>query len=357
MRFVHALSPQEGVRVGEHLLPALSPPPLSLPGVPPAARLWALDVETTGLGATAGCVFLVGLGEQVGSWVRVVHILAPDFPQEEDLLRTLMRHLEEAQNKDAKAPLHLITYNGDVFDLPMLRARARLYGWRLTLPPSVDLFPLARRLYRHRYPSLRLSHLEGHRLRHVRPDDVPGWMVPQVYREYLHTGDPSLLEPVLAHNAQDLVATLGLAAALAHDLALPPQKADLPLLLGQARVKEAWGEHKEAARLLEHALAAQPSPSLRLTLARRLARLYRQDGDQRSLVRLWRQEASRPEASWEAMEEWAKVLEHRLGDLAGAYAWAHKAWAAAQGACAAQDRLARRVARLARRLAGGRQPA
>lgn len=307
---------------GDHRLAPLGPveepvpwpPSMSWPdGAAPSARIVALDIETTGLGGAAAVAFQVGLAwREPDGAVHVRQFLAPDLPDEALLLERLEAEL-------GREPTRLVTYNGDAFDLPFLRVRARMHGIRLHLPPALDLLAHTRRLYRDRDGSCRLGHLEATRLGHVRADDLPGALVPQVYYDFLRRQEESLLEPVLRHNAWDLVATLGLlwqaALDLHPDALVGRDGADL---FGLFRALASSGDHAGARAALEACLRSDPSPALARQARRRLSALYRRGGDAARRHVLWREAAARAEAPPEHLVEWAKILEHELHDPAAA---------------------------------------
>jgi uncharacterized protein YprB with RNaseH-like and TPR domain len=100
----------------------------------------------------------------------------------------------------------VVTFNGKTFDVPYLRARGAATG--VALPDfawHLDLLHLARRRYRGRLPDCRLQTLEQHVCRRLRGSDVPGSEIPQVYHDFVRTGDARRIAGVLRHNLHDLV--------------------------------------------------------------------------------------------------------------------------------------------------------
>jgi uncharacterized protein len=54
----------------------------------------------------------------------------------------------------------------------------------------VDVLQIARKLWRDRLPSRALGELEKEIVRYYRTnDEVPGWMIPELYSDYLRSGD------------------------------------------------------------------------------------------------------------------------------------------------------------------------
>src|ERR1700694_6229820 len=92
------------------------------------------------------------------------------------------------------------SFNGGLFDLPVLRTRwvmARMPG-ELTHPPHVDLLTLVRALFRHRLESCTLRMVEERLLGYERDDPIPSALVPDAYFSYLHAGSLDVLETALA---------------------------------------------------------------------------------------------------------------------------------------------------------------
>ena len=106
---------------------------------------------------------------------------------------------------DARA---VVTYNGKSFDIPLLNNRYVLHD--LISPfkdlAHIDLLPMARKIWKKKLASRRLSNVETEILRVERTmDEVPGYLVPQVYFDYLKSGDARPLVGVLYHNEMDVL--------------------------------------------------------------------------------------------------------------------------------------------------------
>jgi len=179
-----------------------------------------LDTETTGLaGGTGTVAFVVGLAWIDGASLRIVQWLMASFAAERELIARV-------RDRFARAAA-LITFNGKSFDLPLLKARARLAGRDLGVEDiaHLDLLHATRRLLRAGWPDCRLRTAEAEALRLERVNDLPGAEAPGAWRRWLERGDGSLLERVLDHNRADL---LSLAALLA--LMERPTRREAPLL-------------------------------------------------------------------------------------------------------------------------------
>ncbi|MFZ6030623.1 MAG: ribonuclease H-like domain-containing protein [Chloroflexota bacterium] len=313
-----------------------------------------LDIETTGLsGGTGTYAFLVGVGRYTGEVYHLAQFFLRDPSEEEAQLLALEAFL---------APCSiLVTFNGKSFDAPLLNTRYAAHGWRSPLPQiaSLDLLHLARRLWRDRLPSRTLGALEAQILGHHRSEeDVPGWLVPQMYFDYLHTGDARLLRGVFYHNAVDV---LSLAALLKHVAALlndplngSVQNAlDWPAL---GRLFTDLGQEETAVTLFQRALACVLPRELYNQTQHDLSFLYKRRGESDQAVALWLQAAQ--EGAIYACVELAKLYEHEHHDLPRALHWTQFALdrLLSPGAQAAerfawQNELSHRCQRLLRKIA------
>ncbi len=276
---------------------------------------WAfLDIETTGLaGGTGTYAFLVGAGRFEGRCFRLRQILMRDPAEEAAALAALAGFLQPLDG--------LVTFNGKAFDGPILTTRYRMN--RLPVPfekaGHLDLLPLARRLWRERLESRALGFLETHILGARRTEeDVPGWLIPQIYIDYVQSGDARPLKRIFYHNAMDVIA---MAALLAHVAEL----LDQPLVFGIehgldliaiARLFEDLGRWEQAAELYARGLEYDVTESVWRETQRRLSFLQRRRGDLKSALELWRDASGRRQVY--AYVELAKYYEHRARDYSEA---------------------------------------
>ncbi|MEJ2148139.1 MAG: ribonuclease H-like domain-containing protein [Chloroflexota bacterium] len=180
-----------------------------------------LDTETTGLGGGA-LAFMVGIGFFNAAGYFEIHQFFLRNPGEERAMLILLRELIPPTSG-------LVTFNGQAFDVPLLNDRFIRARMRHPLPtlPNFDLLPPARRLWRRRLPSCSLGSLETHILGRQRDQaDVPGYLIPALYREYLNTGDARAMQGVFYHNQQDLLSMVTLGALICNTFAQP--KTTLP---------------------------------------------------------------------------------------------------------------------------------
>lgn len=280
-----------------------------------------IDTETTGLsGGTGTYAFLIGAGRFEGDVFHLAQFFMRDPLEEPAQLTALEEFLAPTSA--------LVTFNGKTFDLPLLNTRFISHGLKPSFAgsPHVDLLHLARRLWRDRLPSRTLGNLEVQILGALRSEqDVPGWLIPSLYFEYLRDGDARPLKSVFYHNAMDVVSMAALFNHMAAMLADPFESGiqhgvDIVAI---ARLFEELGELEIATRLyllgLDHDL---PRPVL-LDAIQRLAFIHKRQDNLPAAVSLWEQAARHQHL--ESHLELAKFYEHRLRDYQEAISWTQAA--------------------------------
>ncbi len=169
---------------------------LSLPALSSLDKVCFFDIETLGL--LGSPIFLAGIGRPRSEGrMMIIQYLARSLDEEIGLL--------EAVREELAGCLFLVTYNGKAFDWTTVKGRLAYYS--LPPPPEplhLDLLHHTRRRFKDKFPDLRLGTIEREVFGMIRKDDIPGEDVPVYYTEYLETGDPQLLIPILRHNRQDV---------------------------------------------------------------------------------------------------------------------------------------------------------
>jgi uncharacterized protein YprB with RNaseH-like and TPR domain len=318
-----------------------------------------LDTETTGLsGGTGTYAFLVGVGRSDGDRFRITQFFLRQPSEEPALLNALSEYIQTSRA--------LVTFNGRCFDAPLLDARYITNGRTSPLPSlaHLDLLPLARRLWRNRLPSRALGSLEQYILGVTRSqEDVPGWMIPQLYFSYLRSGDARPLKSVFYHNVMDV---LSMAALLNHMGAMLEDPLGDPGtnaldLLGMAHLFESVEQVDTAVRLYERALAHNLPAELGQRARQRLSFIQKRHDRWTEAINLWREAAGEGEIY--AHVELAKHYEHRMHDFQEAARWTAAALqhiASADYPHASRERwlesLQHRLARVKRRQNNSSQP-
>ncbi len=294
--------------------------------MPPNSEGWCFfDTETTGLSSGVGNqVFLMAMAWRGPGGLLLRQYILPDPALEQPFL--------EAISEDLDSSCALVSYNGRSFDSPVLSGRLLMSRRSPTClsKPHLDLLHPARRIFKARLGSCTLQNVEARVLGRDRGEDIPGYLIPEMYFAYLRSGDPELLRGVVAHNRQDVVS---LSLLLDHVLMLIGSSARAHPLdrFGVARLLESGGEPSGAIAIYEQLWAesdvgwngeAWPgswSPVelayvLGLRLAVALRRAGRGDRAEEVVQATW----DRYPRPWEAGIMLAKILEHRRKDRGAA---------------------------------------
>jgi tetratricopeptide (TPR) repeat protein len=221
-----------------------------------------------------------------------------------------------------------VTFNGKSFDAPLLNSRYTLQA--LTSPlidrAHLDLLPLARRLWRDRLASRALKSLEVEILGAARTvDEVPGYLIPEYYFEYLRSGDARPLQGVFYHNAMDIVALAALCNYVSGMLADPLNGLNVPGLdyVAMGKLFEELGELDLAVALYEQGLKIGLPEEFFWRTVERFAHLHKKRGEYDSCARLWEKAAEHGE--YYAYVELAKYYEHTARDVQQALYWTEAA--------------------------------
>jgi hypothetical protein len=346
--------PYGKLRIGD--IPSADLGPLNLvlkdTAMPDPSRLIFLDTETTGLaGGTGTCAFLVGIGNVEGMKFVVRQYFLRDYPEEKALLESLAEALANCDG--------LVTFNGKTFDVPLLETRYALARLKSPLERLVhfDALHPARRLWKLRLESCKLTVLEEAILGIMREGDVPGSEIPAIYFDYLRTGDARGLQPVFYHNALDVVSLAALTVELARALGEGgAESLDSPLdLFSLSRILGSAGSKEKSITTCRQALAGGLPQQVESLALKHLAAEFKRQRRHESAVELWLELSRRePPLAVEALEELAMHSEHRLRNLEQALEFTLAALAHLDGQFTSaphRARFARRMERLQRKLA------
>jgi uncharacterized protein YprB with RNaseH-like and TPR domain len=281
-----------------------------------------LDTETTGLSLGTGVyTFMVGIGRFEGDHFRLAQFFLREPGEETAQLAAIEEFLAPCKA--------VVSFNGKAFDVPLLNNRYIINGWPAPLADAaqIDLLHLARRLWKNRLPSRTLGDLEVKILGANRTQqDVPGWMVADLYFDYLHTRDARPLLGVFYHNEMDVVS---LAALLAHmaDLLANPSNETIVYgtdLIAIGKLYADLGLPDTAIDIYQRGLEYEDVQNSDYWQAlKELSFLHKRHGDISTACALWEQAAL--DRHIYAYVELAKVFEHREKDFAAAIQWTQTA--------------------------------
>ncbi len=335
--FLHRETLELDYRHGDHALADLLAHTAHLPALLAQDGRWVdvdfqqvafVDTETTGLaGGTGTYVFLVGVGVFEGERFTVHQFFMRDYGEEPALIHALGRLLDRL---DA-----VVSFNGKSFDLPLLETRFILARQppRLIGAPHLDLLPPARRFWKYRLESCALSSLETEILGVRRTGaDIPGWLIPTLYQDYVRSGDAGEMPRVFYHNAQDILSLVTLAARMCDLLAAPlPVDSDVPGedLYGLGRLHLDLGQADRAEAAYTQSAETCRSSAVREMAMRDLAYLLKRQ-ERRHEALLWWQRLVETAGAVYACEELAKHYEWHDEDLAQAMVWTERGLALAR---------------------------
>ncbi len=282
-----------------------------------------LDTETTGLAGGSGTyAFQIGVGRFEAEGFRLAQFFMRDPIEEPAMLSALEEFLASCET--------VVTFNGKSFDIPLLKTRYITNGSPFPLKDAahLDLLHLARRLWRERLPSRTLGYLEEHILGQTRTEeDTPGWMIPEMYFEYLRSGDARPLKGIFYHNEMDVLSMVTLTNYINHLLADPLDgRVKHPLdLVAIGKLHEDLGNPYQAAQIYERGLEQDLPKEAHTRTLKRLSFLYKRQDELPEALSLWWQAAAEREIY--AHEELAKYSEHKARDFEEAKKWAEAALA------------------------------
>ncbi len=163
----------------------------------------------------------------------------------------------------------ILSYNGNGFDIPAIQHMMNVNGISGAFPgvPHTDLLPEARKLYAH-MERRNLSVMEKDVLGFERQGDIPSWMIPEKYREYLYSGKTSDIEKILMHNEWDVISLFGVLLSFGRELEIFPDNCSAVLknliyilsskgslgddIFGKIVSKGVMIEESEMERMLKH---------------------------------------------------------------------------------------------------------
>ena len=315
-----------------------------------------LDTETTGLAGAGTLAFMVGVGffekRKQGDLFIVRQYFLRDHGDEPALLLLLDELLAQKAG--------LITFNGRSFDLPLLEGRFLMNRFPTDIRdrPHIDLLHPARRLWRNRLGSCALGSLEVTLLGLRRSkDDVPGWLIPSLYNNYLRSGDARELVGVFYHNQIDMVSMVTLAARVTR-LMSQPDATDHPIdLFSLGKWQADLGIVTEAEKNLR--LAAQGDLPLAIyhQNLHHLGLLLKRNGRSDEAIPIWQQAAATSFDDVTAHVELAKYYEWQSKAPHEAAQWTQRAldlvqsWGRRGQLHPVRAELAHRLARLQRKIA------
>ncbi|PKO07579.1 MAG: hypothetical protein CVU41_02475 [Chloroflexi bacterium HGW-Chloroflexi-3] len=281
-----------------------------------------IDTETTGLSTSGGTfAFMVGIGwfEETHFVLRQYFLITPD--QEEAMLLNLENLLSLHQI--------IVTYNGISFDIPILKSRFKYHRIPTTIgnKKQIDLLKYARMLFRYQFENRSLKSIESKILNFARSEEeIPGYLAPIIYQDYLKTGETQDIKGVFYHNEMDIISL----AALLRIINEVSNENDThfstyeTLYFSLARTFDRIKDYSKAIDYYSKALDQPKLPdTIRLTCYQCLANIFKKTNQIEKALVFW--EHASEFGCIESLIEQAKIFEHKFKDYELALEYCKKA--------------------------------
>ena len=155
-----------------------------------------IDIETLGL-SFDNPIILFGLAKIKQGKAILSQFLVHDISQERSALALFKSQIEKGSC--------LVTYNGQMFDIPYIKQRLAYYGDDIKFWCNhVDIIWSTRKVLSEDLPNFRQSTIEDF-FKLPRGINIPGALVPHFYNKYVETGNVGPLVPLVNHNKEDLI--------------------------------------------------------------------------------------------------------------------------------------------------------
>ena len=304
------------------------------------------DSETTGLAGGTGTIpFILGFGFFSENVFQVKIFLLKDLDKEGEFLAAVDDFLH-AGNFSAT-----VTFNGKAFDFPLLETRYILQRRRfplLQLPHLDFLFP-ARTIWKNTFDSRKLGYLGEMLLGISRSDDIEASSIPALYFNFLRNHDLSAIEPVIEHNAMDLVGLAAVVLLCARYLADYSLTADEGEILGLGLLCERAGLLEKAEAFYRVAKDVSGRALVQERAVRRLSILLKKKKLYQEALQLW--EILSGANDLQAFREISVHYEHRERNYFQAIEIVEKALGSVSLSPSQQQDLEKRLQRLRQKIA------
>lgn len=287
--------------------------PLSAKGHIPQ-DLFFFDTETTGLGGgTGNTIFILGYARVIDNNIVLKQHILPHPGAEVPFYQSFLENVDYTT---------LVTYNGKAFDWPQVRTRHMFVKEHVPMLPEFghfDLYHAARRLWKHRLERTKLSIVEEEVLEVKRKDDVPGFLAPMIYFDFVERKDPEGMLAILKHNEIDILSLITLYTHLSFQLLAKDKKMSARETLEVGRWFSTLGEYQAAKDTLNILTEEAKEESLMANFI--LACQYKKKKEINKAIILWESiiETYTPQTEknilFDSYIELAKIKEHKEKNL------------------------------------------
>ncbi|WP_160721271.1 ribonuclease H-like domain-containing protein [Bacillus sp. USDA818B3_A] len=276
-------------------------------------ELFFFDTETTGLGGGVGnTIFILGYASILGDELILRQHILPNPGAEIPLYHSF---LEKVNYRT------LVTYNGKSFDWPQVKTRHTLVREHVPKLPAFghfDLFHAARRLWKHKLDRMKLSIVEKEVLGVERFDDIPGYLAPIIYFDFIESKQPDGMLGILKHNEIDILSLVTLYTHLTFQITGTDYKQTRQESYEVGRWFASLGDAEQAKKVLTTLTKEKDITSTKAKLI--LAYQQKKERNWGNAKELFLEvvESEDLQMRVEACVELAKIFEHRLIDLSKA---------------------------------------
>lgn len=271
-----------------------------------ASDLFFFDTETTGLsGGTGTTIFLLGYARVLKDKVVVKQHFLPGPGNEVALYQSFLEEVDYTT---------LVTYNGKAFDWPQVKTRHTLVREHVPKLPAFghyDLLHASRRLWKNKMESVRLANVEKEILGVQRKDDIPGFLAPMIYFDFVKTHEMQGIKGVLKHNEWDVLTLITLYAHLSKLLLVKSGERNKEEEYEVGRWYDALGEKEAAAAIYKNLSGSSWEATFKLAMLKKQEKNYK---EAKTLFLQCFEHESNPHKEMAGIEL-AKILEHKEKDL------------------------------------------
>ncbi|UAL45716.1 ribonuclease H-like domain-containing protein [Sutcliffiella horikoshii] len=280
-----------------------------------ANDLFFFDTETTGLsGGTGTTIFLLGYARVLRDKVVVRQHLLPGPGNEVALYQSFLEEVDYTT---------LVTYNGKAFDWPQVKTRHTLIREHVPKLPAFghyDLLHASRRLWKNKLESVRLANVEKEILEIERKDDIPGFLAPMIYFDFVKTHEMQGIKGVMKHNEWDVLTLITLYAHLSSLLLVDNKQRDKMEEYEIGRWYDSLGEKEAAKTLYSNISDSSPQATFNLGMLKKKEQNYKEA--KILFLKCFADENNLYKET--AGIEIAKILEHKEKDYSLALFYAEK---------------------------------
>ncbi|QED48388.1 ribonuclease H-like domain-containing protein [Cytobacillus dafuensis] len=293
--------------------------PLSAAGYKPESFFF-FDTETTGLGGGVGnTIFILGHASLIDNKVKLKQHILPHPGAEIPLYKSFLDSVDYRT---------MATYNGKSFDWPQVKTRHTLIKEHVPkLPPfgHFDLYHASRRMWKHKLDRMKLSIVEKEVLGVERKDDLPGYLAPMIYFDFVERKDPQGMIGILKHNEIDILSLISLYTHLSFQILRLDKKQTSREIYEVGRWFSHLGDSDSAKEVFSHISQGNNLDSLHAKHA--LAYEYKKQKKWPEAEELWMAiaDAGNNKIMLEACIELAKIYEHREKNYRKALIYTEKA--------------------------------